>query len=52
VIDRRSFLAALVAVAAAGASQAQQPAKLPRVGMLNFGTKGSNARETPSSGSD
>ncbi len=39
MINRRSFLAGFAAVAAAGAARAQQPAKVPRVGVLFFGNR-------------
>jgi putative tryptophan/tyrosine transport system substrate-binding protein len=43
VINRRSFLAGFAAVAAMGAARAQQPAKVPRVGVLFFGNRQNNA---------
>ena len=39
MINRRSFLAGFAAVAAAAAARAEQPAKVPGVGVLFFGNR-------------
>jgi len=42
VISRRSFLAGFATVVAADAARPQQPAKVPRIGMLFFGNRQNN----------